>query len=189
MEIARQIIMVGAPGSGKSTIGRKLANRLTMPFHDVDTLIEERVGKPISDIFVEDGEPVFRAEERAEIERVLTNETGVISLGGGAVVAPENRAVITAIGSPEREVVWLDLSVKEAARRVGFNRSRPLLLGNVYATLRKLMEERRPFYEQVATMTVAADQGTVAAVAARIHAQLLGEQAQPHDPHAPKETP
>jgi shikimate kinase len=145
------IVVVGAPGSGKSTVGRLLADRLGLPFIDVDQVIEERAGKPIGEIFADDGEPAFRELETAVTLELLVRE-GVLSLGGGAVTSERIRQALTG-----HRVIWLKVSAGAAARRVGLNTARPLLLGNVHGTLVKLMAERQPLYAAVATESVETD--------------------------------
>lgn len=156
---ARTIVLVGAPGAGKSTVGRRLARRWGVDFHDSDHLIEQRAGKSVADIFVEDGEPAFRSTEREVIDEALGKLSGVLSLGGGAVLDPSTRERLRA-----SSCVWLRVGVSEATRRVGMNASRPLLLGNVRGTLIALLDERTPLYEEVATWTVDTDGRTVAEV-------------------------
>jgi shikimate kinase len=145
------IVVVGAPGSGKSTVGRLLAERLELPFMDVDQVIEERVGKPIAEIFADDGEPAFRELETSVTLELLVRP-GVLSLGGGAVTSERIRQAL--IG---HRVIWLKVSAGAAARRVGLNSARPLLLGNVHGKLVKLMAERQPLYAAVATDEVDTD--------------------------------
>ncbi len=157
--VAPSLVLVGAPGSGKSTIGSILARMLGLDFIDVDAHIERQQGKPISDIFVDDGEPRFRQLER-EATLELLGSPGVISLGGGAVTNPEIRAALTS-----HQVVWLTVSAAQAARRVGMNKQRPLLLGNVRSRLVQMMAERNPLYAEVATITVDSDSGRPNAVA------------------------
>ncbi|MEY3733335.1 MAG: hypothetical protein RL347_694 [Actinomycetota bacterium] len=166
---ARRIVLVGAPGAGKSTVGRRLARRWHVEFHDSDQLIEQRAGKPVADIFVEDGEPAFRALEREVIADALESLNGVLSLGGGAVLDPATRERLRGT-----ECAWLRVGVSEATRRVGLNASRPLLLGNVRGTLITLLDERTPLYEDVATWVVDTDgrsvDDVVDAVAAAVEA-------------------
>lgn len=147
---------MGAPGAGKSTVGRRIAAQWGVDFRDSDRVIEEEAGKSVSDIFVEDGEPAFRALERNVIARELDGFDGVLALGGGAVLDPSTRARLE-----ESRCVWLRVGVSDAARRVGLNASRPLLLGNVRGTLMTLLEERTPMYDEVATWVVDTDGRTV----------------------------
>ncbi len=147
--MSRQLVIVGPPGAGKSTVGRLVASRLGGQLRDTDADVERVAGKPISDIFVEDGEAAFRELERAAVAAALNDHDGVIALGGGAVQDAATRELLAS-----RRVVFLDVGLADAAARIGLNRDRPLLLGNVRAQLKKLMDERRPLYQQVATVTV-----------------------------------
>ncbi len=167
------LVIVGPPGSGKTTVGALVAERLRVPFRDTDLDIEAAAGQSIADIFVDHGEPHFRALERAAVAAALTEHAGVVALGGGSVVAAETRALLDG-----HRVVFLDVSVPEAAARVGFNRDRPLLLGNARGQLRKLMAERRPVYESVAQHTVDTDGRTPEEIAAEI-AALVSTQRHP----------
>ena len=143
------MVLVGPPGSGKSTVGAALATLLGLPLHDTDAAIEAAQGRTIYDIFVEDGEPTFRALERAEVARAVAEEGGVLALGGGAPVDPSTEAVLAG-----QTVVFLDVGIADAAKRVGFDGSRPLLAINPRATWTKMMNERRPTYEGLATVRV-----------------------------------
>ena len=144
-----RVVLVGAPGAGKSTVGRLLAARLGVGFRDTDDDVERAAGKSIGDIFVDDGEPEFRALEREAVAVALTGYDGVLALGGGAVADPWTRERLS-----DHRVVFLDVGLADAASRVGLNRDRPLLVGNPRAQLKKLLDQRRPLYLQVATMTV-----------------------------------
>jgi shikimate kinase len=146
------VVIVGAPGAGKSTVGRRLARRWGVPFRDSDQMVEADAGKSVADIFVDEGEEAFRERERDTIARALDDPDGVLALGGGAVLDPTTRARLV-----EAPCVWLRVGVSEAARRVGLNTSRPLLLGNVRGTLMTLLDERTPLYDEVATWTVDTD--------------------------------
>ncbi|MEY9856799.1 shikimate kinase [Catenulispora sp. GAS73] len=146
------VVLVGAPGSGKSTVGRLVADRLGVAFRDSDEDIETAAGQKISDIFIEHGEPHFRALEKAAVREALATHDGVLALGGGAVLDADTRVLLK-----EHRVAFLEVTLADAASRVGLNRDRPLLLGNVRGTLLKLMDERRPFYEEVAVLTVRTD--------------------------------
>jgi len=163
---ARTIALIGAPGSGKSTVGRKLATRLDLPFVDVDGRIEAEQGKLIREIFADLGEAHFRELERVATLKALA-EPGVVSLGGGAVMTPE-----VADALREMTVVWLSVSVTQASRRVGLNQARPLLLGNMRATLIKLLAERTPVYQNLATITVDTDRTGVRAIVDQIITSL-----------------
>lgn len=163
------MVLVGPPGSGKSTVGAALAALLGVPLHDTDAAIEVAQGRTIYDIFVEDGEPAFRALERAEVARAVAEEGGVLALGGGAPVDPLTEAVLVG-----QTVVFLDVGIADASRRVGFDQSRPLLAVNPRASWVRLMKERRPIYERVATHRVDTAGRTPDDIAAEI-AGLLGQ--------------
>ena len=158
------LVLVGAPGSGKSTVGALLAQRWGVPFADVDAVIESRVGKSVAEIFADDGEPVFRAFEESTTAELL-DAPGVLALGGGAVLSPATRATLAG-----RPVVWLQVTIAHAAGRVGLNEARPLLLGNVRGRLVKLLNERTPLYAEVARASVDTDGLTPDQVADRVEA-------------------
>jgi shikimate kinase len=161
----KRVVLIGAPGSGKSTVGAALAKVLALDFIDTDLLIEEREGKAITDIFVVDGEPHFRAVELETLKHVLTLNDVVISLGGGAPISDHAQQLIN---SSESRVVFLDVSLATAAPRVGFNRDRPLLLGNPRAQWQALSDQRRPIYEKLATQSIKVDDMTVDEIIALI---------------------
>jgi shikimate kinase len=145
-------VVVGPPGAGKTTIGQAVAALLGVDFTDTDHLIEQRAGKPIPEIFIDDGEPAFRALEREVIAEALTRYDGVLALGGGAVLDEGTRAALR-----EHTVVFLSVELSDAVKRVGLGAGRPLLNLNPRATLKYLLEQRRPLYASVATHTVATD--------------------------------
>ncbi|WP_116951532.1 shikimate kinase [Jiangella endophytica] len=147
--MAPRVVVIGPPGAGKTTVGTLVARRLDTTFRDTDADVERAAGKPITDIFVEDGEPAFRALERAAVATALAEHDGVLALGGGAVVAAENRALLAG-----HVVVFLDVGLADAVSRVGLNRDRPLLIESPRAQLKRLLDERRPVYLEVATVTV-----------------------------------
>lgn len=144
------VVLVGPPGAGKTTVGRRLAERLGVGFLDTDTAVEARAGKPVPEIFVTDGEPVFRRLEREAVAAALAEHDGVLSLGGGAVLDPSTRELLRA-----HRVVFLDVDLAAATHRVGLDTPRPLLIGNPRATLRQQLADRRPHYLEVATAVVA----------------------------------
>ncbi|MFU8854043.1 shikimate kinase [Micromonospora sp. SL1-18] len=160
-------VLVGAPGSGKTTVGLALADALGVTFRDTDADIEQLAGKPIPEIFVDEGEAHFRTLERAAVAAALASHPGVLALGGGAVLAEENRAAL--IG---HTVVHLSVELSDAVKRVGLGAGRPLLALNPRATLKHLMEQRRPLYAEVATATVVTDGRTPVEIAAEILAVL-----------------
>ena len=140
-----RLVFVGAPGSGKTTIGKQVAQKLGVEFIDVDNEIEMDEKTTISDIFVKKGEAHFRQLERAKISELLNSFNGVLSLGGGSVLDETTRQALAIA-----PVVWLKVSSGDASSRVGLGLSRPVLMGNVRSTLVKLLEERTPLYEEVA---------------------------------------
>lgn len=147
-------ILIGPPGSGKSSVGRALAKNLSVGFLDSDNMVEKKSGRKISDIFVDDGEEVFRDLEFEALTTALKDMNSVLSLGGGAPISERAQATLTGAGYP---IVFLDVSLSVAAPRVGFNRDRPLLLGNPRAQWQSLYDVRRPIYEKLATLTIKVD--------------------------------
>ncbi|MEV4177092.1 MULTISPECIES: shikimate kinase [unclassified Nonomuraea] len=145
-------VLIGPPGSGKTTLGRLLAERLGVGFRDTDADIEAVAGKPVADIFVEDGEARFRELEHEAVRRALAEHEGILSLGGGAVLHEETQALLAG-----HHVVYLEVGLADAVQRVGLASARPLLVLNPRSRLKKLMEERRPVYERLAVMTVVTD--------------------------------
>ena len=160
-----RILLIGPPGAGKSTVGQALANKLAIDFIDTDRVIENETGKTITDIFVVDGEPHFRALELQTLKNVLTLESGVISLGGGAPISQDAQEAIEQSNS---HTVFLDISLATAAPRVGFNRDRPLLLGNPRAQWQALSDNRRPIYEKLADDAIKVDDMNVDQIVAEI---------------------
>jgi shikimate kinase len=156
-------VLVGAMGAGKSTVGRRLADVWGVPFRDTDVDIETALGRSISDIFVDDGEAHFRELERAAVADALRSHHGVLALGGGAVLDPATRDALD--GYP---VVFLRVGLADAVRRVGLGAGRPLLLGNVRARVKQLLDDRSPLYESVATLVVDTDGRTADEVAEAI---------------------
>jgi shikimate kinase len=138
-------------GSGKTTIGQLLASQLGIPFHDTDHVIEEKAGKSVSDIFLEDGEDEFRILEKKVLRDELLSDNTVLALGGGAPISVDAQSALRAIASP---VVYLDISLATVAPRIGFNRDRPLLLHNPRGQWQTLMEARRPIYESIADSVI-----------------------------------
>ena len=147
------IVLIGPPGSGKSSVGKALSRKLSRPWIDTDTEVESRAGKKISEIFLEDGEATFRALERDVVDQVMGSEAAIVSLGGGSVLNESSQKRITTA----KEVVFLDVAISNAAPRVGFNKDRPLLAINPRQQWLQLMEKRRPIYESLATITVSTD--------------------------------
>ena len=164
-----RIVLIGPPGSGKSTVGAALAHKLNIKFVDTDLLIEQRAGKEITDIFVVDGEPYFRALELETLTTVLAMDNVIISLGGGAPVSEQAQQEIR---SSDSTVIFLDVSLATAAPRVDFNRDRPLLLGNPRAQWQALSDKRRPIYEDLADLSVKVDDMSVEQIISDIELKL-----------------
>jgi shikimate kinase len=178
------LVLVGPPGSGKTTVGRVLARRLEVSFTDVDTVIVERAGKPIADVFLEDGEDAFRALEREVVAHALATVDGVLALGGGSVLAAETRQLLRA-----HRVVHLTVGLADGLRRTGMSTARPLLAGvNPRATFRALLEARAPLYREVATVEVETSRRSSGQVA-RAVLQALGEAPVTDEPDLPDDAP
>lgn len=165
--MAPLVVLVGPPGSGKTTVGEALAAQLGVAFRDTDADVEAAAGVSISEIFVEQGEPRFRELERAAVAAALAEHDGVLALGGGAVMDPTTEEALRG-----HRVAFFDVGITDAARRIGFNRDRPLLIQNPRAQWIALMEKRRPVYERVATVVVKTDGRTPEEIAADIAAQV-----------------
>jgi shikimate kinase/3-dehydroquinate synthase len=161
------VVIVGPPGSGKTTVGRALAAALGAPFRDADADIADAAGKPIPDIFVDDGEDRFRALEREAVRRAVAEHDGVLALGGGAVLAEATRKLLADV-----TVVHLRVDLAEAVKRTELDKGRPLLQVNPRATMRRLMEERLPLYREVADIEIDTTGRDVADVTDEITARL-----------------
>ncbi|MBA2697275.1 MAG: shikimate kinase [Nocardioidaceae bacterium] len=167
-----RLVIVGPPGAGKTTVGSLLAQRWCVAFRDTDADIEKQAGKPIRDIFVDDGESAFRTLEIAVVRSALDGHAGVLALGGGAVMNTDTRDALS-----RQRVVFLDVGLAAAAARVGLGTTRPLLLGNVRSQLKALLDGRRPLYRDVATVSVITDGLTVGEVADAVEKVFDGSAA------------
>jgi len=184
--MAPKAVLVGLPGSGKSTIGRRLAKALGVSLLDTDVAIEERTGRSIADIFATDGEREFRRIEEEVVRAALADHDGVISLGGGAVTSP---GVCDALAG--HTVIYLEIGAREGVRRTGGNTVRPLLAGPDRAEkYRALMAKRVPLYRRVATVRVDTNRRNPGAVVRHILSRLPAPQTtqQPVAPGAEANT-
>jgi shikimate kinase len=176
------VVLIGPPSAGKSSVGALLAAELGVPFADTDDLVAAAAGKPVGDIFVDDGEAVFRELERAAVERGLESAGaagasgasgasspggGVLALGSGAVLDPDVRRMIAG-----RPIVYLEASFAAVAKRTGMDRPRVVIPGNPRGMLRAMLEERRPVYAELATITVPTDDMAPEEVAADLAKRL-----------------
>jgi len=173
------IVLIGPPSAGKSSVGALLAAELGVPFADTDDLVAAAAGKPVGDIFVDDGEPVFRELERAAVARGLESagasgasgasglDGGVLALGSGAVLDPDVRRMIAG-----RPIVYLETGFAAIAKRTGMDRPRVVIPGNPRGMLRAMLEERRPVYAELATITIPTDDMAPEEVAADLAERL-----------------
>ena len=173
--MAPKAVLVGLPGSGKSTIGRRLSKALGVSLLDTDAAIEQRTGRTIADIFAADGEQEFRRIEEEVVRAALAEHDGVVSLGGGAVTTP---AVCEALAG--HTVIYLEISAREGVRRTGGNAVRPLLAGGdeaeKYSKFRDLMAKRIPLYRRVATIRIDTNRRNPGAVVRQILSRLQATQ-------------
>jgi len=162
-----RVVLVGAMGAGKTTVGRELARAWDVELRDTDHDIEAAAGKPVQDIFVDEGEAHFRSLERAAVAAALAEHDGVVSLGGGAVLDPDTQVLLK-----DQTVVFLRVGFDAAMKRVGSGEGRPLLLGNARSRVKALLEERTPVYESVASLVVDTDDRTPDQIATEIEERL-----------------
>ncbi|MEJ7629126.1 MAG: shikimate kinase [Nocardioidaceae bacterium] len=162
-----RVVLVGPPGAGKTSVGALLASRWGVTLVDTDQVIETEQATTVSDIFVDQGEAVFRGLEEAAVADALTTHDGVLAVGGGAILSDATRARLDG-----QRVVFLDVGLAASAGRVGLGLTRPLLLGNVRGQLKTLLDARRPLYTQVASAVVATDALSVAEVADEVERLL-----------------
>ncbi|HEX4786950.1 MAG TPA: shikimate kinase [Actinospica sp.] len=161
------VVLVGPPGSGKTTVGAALAGRLDLPLRDTDLDVEALTGSTIADLFVDRGEEYFRELESEAVRAALDSHRGVLALGGGAVLRPETRKALA-----PHYVVWLDVTVHHAVKRLDMNVARPLLLGNVRANFIELHRSREPLYAEVASVRVDTSDLSVEEIVEKLCAQL-----------------
>jgi shikimate kinase len=154
------VVIVGPPGAGKTTVAEEIAARLGVSVRDTDADVEAMAGTSVQDVFVDHGEEHFRALEEEAVARALDEHDGVVALGGGAVLSAKTRATLR-----DHRVLFLDVGLSQAVRRVGLGTGRPLLLGNVRAQLKQLMAARGVLYREVADLTIDTDDLDAAQVA------------------------
>lgn len=164
-------ILIGPPGCGKSTIAKALSREINRDYVDTDSLIETRAGKKISEIFIEDGEPAFRLMESEIVLETIGSYEGIVALGGGSILDPRVQDALKNGASP---VIYLEVSIAQAAPRVGFNKDRPLLLVNPRQQWVSLMQVREPIYRDLATLTISTDSKKAPVVAHEIAEYLQG---------------
>lgn len=167
-----RVVLIGPMGAGKSTVGGLLARAWGSELRDTDRDIEAAEGRSVSDIFVDDGEEHFRVLERQAVADALDQHTGVLSLGGGAVLAPETRERLRAA-----RVVFLQVGLRDAIKRVGLGHGRPLLLGDVRSRVKAILDERLPLYLEAADHVVVTDARTVDDVADEVRRWVEEQEA------------
>lgn len=167
---APRLVLIGAPGAGKSTVGALLARRWGTGFRETDDDVARVAEKSVAEVFIEDGEQRFRELERAAALAALTEHDGVLALGGGAVLDPAVREAVASYADRGGAVVLLEVTLASAAGRVGFNQPRSMALGNPRSQWQALVELRRPVYQELATHTVSTDRVSPEQVVERITA-------------------
>jgi shikimate kinase len=163
-------IIIGPPGAGKSTVGALLAAKLGVPFTDADNVIEETVGKPVSDIFVQDGEAAFRALERATAAQLIGGQPGVLALGGGAVLDPATQKLLDG-----QRVIYLETGFRTVVHRSGMDGPHPPIPGNPRGRLKQMLDVRHPVYAGLAWRTVATDDRDPEDLAGSLAAELAAQ--------------
>ena len=167
MNARHAIVLVGLMGSGKTTVGKRIAQELGYPFVDSDDVVASVAGKSVREIFAQDGEVRFRQYESEAIKSVLVGRQSsvVLATGGGAVISGENRSLISEQAS---NVVWLDASVEDLVVRTKLGATRPLLDGDAATTLQSLSSQRSAWYKEVATVRIDTRGKTVAKVCSAV---------------------
>jgi shikimate kinase len=168
--VSPAVVLTGPPGAGKSSVGSLLAAELGVPFADTDDLVAAAAGKPVSDIFIDDGEPVFRELERLAVARGLEAvgpDGGVLALGSGAVLDPDVRRMLAG-----QVIVYLAAGFATVARRAGMDKPRVVIPGNPRGKLRAMLDERAPVYSGLASLTVPTDDLAPEEVAADLAKRL-----------------
>jgi shikimate kinase len=168
-ESGPQLVIVGPPGAGKTTVATLLAERLGVEVRDTDADVEAATGSTVPDLFVEQGEQAFRELEEEAVAKALVEHDGVLALGGGAILSERTRELLRPY-----PVLYLEVGLASAVQRVGLGVGRPLLLGNVRSTLKRLLDERAPLYRDVADITINTDGLDAEAVAGRAMDELKG---------------
>ena len=163
--MAPRIVLIGPMGSGKTTIGNRLASDFQLSFRDTDQMIVQQTGREISDIFIEDGEDEFRVLEKIILRTALLEDETVLSLGGGACTSIDAQSALRASGA---FIIYLKISLSQVSARVGFNQGRPLLMGNPRAQWQSLMNERAPIYEGLAHYVCEVDGKTIDQIAVEL---------------------
>lgn len=173
--VTPRAVLIGPPGSGKTTVAARLAHAWSVAVRDTDDDVVAASGREIPDIFVESGEEAFRALERSAVAAALATHDGVLALGGGAVLDLRTQADLRDYAARGGAVILLNVGLATAARRVGIAHSRPLLAGNPRRAWALLMEERRATYESLATVIIETDGLSPRDIAARISLALGAE--------------
>ncbi len=166
---APRVVLIGPMGAGKTTVGQELGRLWGVTVRDTDHDVEAKTDRTIQEIFVDSGEAHFRALERDAVLAALAEHDGVLSLGGGAVLDPVTREALAG-----HAVVFLEVGLSHAVRRIGLGIGRPLVFGNARARIKTLLDERTPIYRSVATHSVLTDDRSPDEIAAEI-ARLLEE--------------
>jgi shikimate kinase len=170
--VAPKAVLIGLPGSGKSTIGRRLARALDVPFLDTDAAVEAKTGRTIAEVFATDGEKEFRRIEEEVVRESLAGHDGILALGGGAVITEGVRDALAG-----HTVIYLEINAAEGVRRTGGGTVRPLLAGpDRAAKYRALMTDRVPLYRRVASIRVNTNRRNPGAVVRYIVARLENPQ-------------